>query len=75
MTISGVGIYGGLMPRDNLDQSERDEIEQAAITAYNRGDIGPIIFEHRLRRVGLTPHAIELALVTYRPVKFKPFAV
>lgn len=63
------------MPHDNLDQSELAEIEQDAISAYNRGDIGPIQFEFRLRRAGLTPHAIELALVTYRPVKFKPFAV
>jgi hypothetical protein len=53
----------------------RDEIEQAAITAYNRGEIGPIQFSTRLRRAGLTPQAIELALVTYRPDKFKPFAV
>jgi hypothetical protein len=63
------------MPHDNLDQFMRDEIEQAAITAYNRGEIGPIQFTTRLRRAGLTPQAIELALVTYRPDKFKPFAV
>lgn len=62
------------MVYDNLDQFERDQIEQEAITSYNRGEIGPIQLEFRLRRAGLSPQAIELALVSYRPIKFKPFA-
>ena len=58
----------------NLSPSERDEIEQSAISEYRAGNIGPIQFEGRLRNAGLSPIAIQDAIRIYRPAEFKPFA-